>query len=274
MNTMDQEKLEIQKQWDNDPCGSETVQDREPESLEFYRAIRKHRYEEYAPWFDEVVGFQDWHDKDILEIGVGLGSDHYRFAVNGNHMTALDLSKEHLRHTVKHLQLEGLETNPIYGDAEEMPFPDHSFDVVYSFGVLHHTPNTERAIAEVYRVLKPGGTAIIGLYHKYSLFLIFRTIIYNGILKAGLFSKGWRKLVSEIEHRSEDSDAVPLVKVYSRREAKRLFNSFARVNSECCHVEASHFVYFERLFRCLGRRNLERLFAGAGWYVVIHATKA
>ena len=76
-------------------------------------------------------------------------------------MTALDLSREHLKHTSRHLTLEGLSTAPVYGDAERMPFPDNSFDLVYSFGVLHHTPGTQKAIAEVLRVLRPGGTALI-----------------------------------------------------------------------------------------------------------------
>lgn len=268
-NSLEQDKLEIQKQWDNSPCGAETVRDKEPETLEFFRAIRKHRYEEYAPWFDEVMRFDEWHDKEILEVGVGLGSDHYRFAVNGNRMTALDLSREHLRHTVKHLRLEGLETSPNYGDAEAMPFEDNRFDVVYSFGVLHHTPNTEKSIAEVRRVLKSGGTAIIGLYHRDSYFYWLFWLLIRGVLKGGLFRKGYRKLMSEIEYRAESDSAMPIVKVYSRTQARQLFADFSNVHLKVCHV---HPGVFQKGAPWL-RRMLEKYLGWFGWYVIAFAKK-
>ena len=134
MSDLHPDKVEIQKQWDNDPCGAVTVKDRAVGTLEFYREARRHRYEDYAPWMPGVMGFKEFSGKQILEVGVGLGSDHYSFAVNGNRMTALDLSREHLRLTKQHLNLEGLDNREFYGDAEKMPFEDNSFDVVYSFG--------------------------------------------------------------------------------------------------------------------------------------------
>lgn len=266
---MNQDKLEIQKQWDNDPCGAVTVQDQEPESLDFYRAIRQHRYTEYGPWFDRVMGFADWRDKDVLEVGVGLGSDHFRFASNGNRMTALDLSREHLRHTVKHLGLEGLQTDANYGDAEKMPFDDNRFDVVYSFGVLHHTPDTEKSIAEVHRVLKPGGTAIIGLYHRDSYFYWLMTILFRGVVKGGLFRKGYRRLMSEIEYRTDTDSAMPIVKVYSRSSARSLFQNFSSVQLKVCHVHPG-----ERQNHVQGLRPaLEKYLGWFGWYVVVFARK-
>lgn len=268
-NSLEQDKLEIQKQWDTDPCGAVTVQDKEPETLEFYRAIRKHRYEEYAPWFDEIVGFDQYRDRDILEIGVGLGSDHYRFAVNGNRMTALDLSREHLRHTSKHIQLEGLNTTAVYGDAEQMPFEDNNFDVVYSFGVLHHTPDTEKSIAEVRRVLKPGGVAIIGLYHRDSYFYWLSTLLIRGILKAGLFKKGYRKLMSEIEYRTETDSAMPIVKVYSRSQTRRLFSDFSSVELKICHIHPGSFQQNRGWLRTI----LEKYLGWFGWYVIAFARK-
>ena len=234
---LDKDKLEVQKQWDTDPCAANTVQDQVPESLEYYRAIRYHRYNEYGPWFDDVVKFEQWKDKDVLEIGVGLGSDHYRFASNNNRMTALDLSREHLRHTKKHLELEGLSTESVYGDAENIPFEDNKFDLVYSFGVLHHTPGTEQAIDEIYRVLKPGGQAIVGLYHRDSYFYWLRTMFVLGILQGKLWTKGKRRLLSEIEYRQDQLSAIPLVKVYSRKQTKKMFSRYSEVKLTVCHVD-------------------------------------
>lgn len=263
------DKREVQKQWDQDPCGAVTAKDRPIGTLDFYRAVRNHRYNDYAPWFDDIVRFDEWKHKDVLEVGVGLGSDHFRFARNRNRMFALDLSREHLTHTHRHLKLERLTTRPIYGDAESMPIRDNTFDLVYSFGVLHHTPNTQAAVTEVHRVLKPCGTAIIGLYHRNSYFFWGTTMLFNGVLRGGLWRKGWRRLLSEIEFREDPNSALPLVKVYSRRQAKWLFNQFSRVEIIASHV---HPVSFQR-FAPFSRAFLERFFGWFGWYLVIKARK-
>src|SRR5581483_8549039 len=101
-------------------------------------------------------------------------------------MHALDLSAEHLRHTKQHLAIHGLQTRPVLGDAEKNPYGDASFDLVYSFGVLHHTPNTASAVREIFRVLRPGGTALIGLYHRDSWFFWLQVLLRRGILLAEL----------------------------------------------------------------------------------------
>ena len=229
------DKSETQKQWDKDPCGASTVHGEAPESLAFFRVAREHRYGVYAPWFEKVMEFVNYRNKEILEIGVGLGSDHFRFAELGNKMTALDLSREHLRLTSKHLELEGFTTEAVYGDAEAPPFPDERFDLIYSFGVLHHTPDTEGAIHHVHRMLKPGGTALIGLYHRDSIFFWVNTILINGVLKGGLWKDGYRRLVSRIEYRSESNDAIPLVKVYSKWQAVNLFKDFRSIQIQITH---------------------------------------
>ena len=269
------DKMEVARQWDGDPCGAVTAVDGAPESAAWYRSVREQRYGVYAPWMPAAMGFERGSGKDVLEIGVGVGSDHYSFALAGARMTALDLSREHLRHTTKHLAHFGLATQPHYGDAERMPFADNSFDIVYSFGALHHTPGTAAAISEVHRVLRPGGTALIGLYHRHSFFFWVSTILGRGIVRLGLVRKGLRRLLSEIEYRSAENSAVPLVKVYSRREARSLFREFDRVKITTHHVEASHFPIVGRWFEnVVSRSQLERYLGFGGWYVIIEASKA
>lgn len=271
--TMD-DKAEIQKQWDRDPCGAVTADDADPESAGWYESVRRHRYEEYAPWMPAVMRFEEWKDRDVLEIGVGLGSDHLSFALGGSKMHALDLSAEHLRHTRKHLAVHGLQTEGVLGDAEANPFPEASFDLVYSFGVLHHTPDTAAAVREVLRVLRPGGAALIGLYHRDSWFFWLRTVLFRGVLRCRILTKGWRRLLSEIEYRSANNPAVPLVKVFSRASAAALFAGFEDVRMSVHHVEAGHFPPpLSWLLRPLARRTLERWLGFGGWYAIIRARK-
>jgi SAM-dependent methyltransferase len=268
------DKAEIQKQWNRDPCAAVTADDSEVESAAWYESVRRHRYGVYAPWMPEVMKFEDWKGRDVLEIGVGLGSDHLSFALGGSKMYALDLSTEHLRHTRKHLAAHGLLTEGVPGDAEANPFPDASFDLVYSFGVLHHTPDTARAVREILRVLRPGGTALIGLYHRDSWFFWLWTVLFRGVLLCGIPRKGWRRLLSEIEYRSADNPAVPLVKVYSRAAAAALFSGFEDVRTSVHHVEAGHFPPpLSSLLRPFARRTLERWLGFGGWYVIVRARK-
>ena len=271
---LNRDKTEIARQWDTDPCGAETAASERPESRAWYESVRMHRYVEYAPWIPQAFRFERWRGRKALEIGVGLGSDHYSLAMNAVDLTALDLSREHLRHATKHLRLFGYNTSGTLGDAERMPFATGSFDLVYSFGALHHTTNTEVAINEIERVLRPGGTALIALYHRDSFFFWFWTFCVGGLLKLGFLRKGWRQVLSEIERRSSGNTAVPLVKVYSRRQARKLFRNFDGVRVATHHVESSAIpgvgTWLEHRF---GRAWLEEKFGFLGWYIVVEATK-
>jgi SAM-dependent methyltransferase len=261
-------KAEIRKQWDADPCGASTAPHEQPGTRAFYEQVRQYRYRVYAPWLDPLIESATTPRRRILEIGVGLGSDHWRFASAGNSMVALDLSREHLRQTRRHLELEGLFTRPVYGDAECTGFADESFDLVYSFGVIHHTPSPSSAVKEIHRILRPGGVAIVAVYHRYSLNLLW-FVARNGLLRGGLFRRRWSQFLSEIEYRKEPTSAVPLVKLFSRREAKQLFAGFKNVQISTHHVE------LPPLHRRWpnSRMSLEHLGRLFGWYVVVRAER-
>jgi SAM-dependent methyltransferase len=268
------DKLEARKQWDTDPCGAVTAAPLTPETAGWYESVRRFRYDVYAPWLPAVIDAERSAGKDVLEIGVGLGSDHLSFALAGARMHALDLSAEHLRHTQRHLNFHGRQTEARLGDAERNPWPDNSFNLVYSFGVLHHTPGTAVAVQEVLRVLRPGGVAVIGLYHRDSWFYWLWTILWRGVLRLGLVLKGKRRLLSEIEYRSVDNDALPLVKVYSRSQAKRLFTGFDTVSVSTHCVDAGHFPPpLSWLLKKVSKERLERWLRFGGWYVIVRATK-
>jgi SAM-dependent methyltransferase len=265
-------RREAQKQWEANPCGASTVHGRAPESLEWFREARRVRYEDYAPWLRGATGIGSIRDSDVLEIGVGLGSDHYTLARGGNRMTALDLSREHLRLTELHLALEGLSTRAVHGDMERMPFADASFDVVYSFGVLHHTDHMDRAVAEIRRVLRPGGCAIVGVYHRDSVFFWLSTVLFNGVLKAGLLRWGWRGSLARIEAGAGEG-IVPTVRVLSRRGLRGLFREFNVASLRSAGIMPDDFLHAQVLLRRVSRRRLERTLGALGWYLVIRADR-
>jgi SAM-dependent methyltransferase len=109
------------------------------------------------PFIVPFANFEANKGKKVLEIGVGLGADHQRFAEAEADLHGIDLTERTVAHIGRRLKLFGLSSRLSVGDAENLDFPDQNFDLVYSWGVLHHSPNTPKAIDEVFRVLKPGG---------------------------------------------------------------------------------------------------------------------
>ena len=122
------------------------------------------------PWIRPFANFPSALNRDVLEIGVGMGADHLEWAkALPRSLTGIDITDRAIRFTADRLRLYGLCSDLRVADAENLPFPDKSFDIIYSYGVLHHTPDTARAIQEVHRVLRPGGLAKIMIYHSRSL---------------------------------------------------------------------------------------------------------
>lgn len=121
----------------------------------------------------------------FLEIGCGMGTDALQIAKKGIEVTAIDLTDEGIRLAKDRFSLNNYSADLRIADAENLPFEDTYFDIVYSFGVLHHIPDTQKAINEIYRVLKPGGEAYIMLYNKISL-NYFAHLITHTSFDAGL----------------------------------------------------------------------------------------
>jgi ubiquinone/menaquinone biosynthesis C-methylase UbiE len=172
--------------------------------------------------------FEKFNDKKTLEVGVGLGSDHMLLAQAGAILTGVDLTHRAIEHTKRRFELLGLKSNLIIADAENLPFSDNEFDAIYSWGVLHHSPNTQKAIDEVYRVLKPGGFAKIMIYHKFSLVGYMLWIRY-GLMKLNPFIS-----LTYIYHHYLES---PGTKAYSYAEVRKLFDKFniIELNSPLSH---------------------------------------
>ena len=119
-------------------------------------------------WIRETIPFEVAHGKDVLEIGCGNGVDGIVFAQQGSRYTGVDLTETAVEAARRHFEMMGLEGVFQTENAEKLSFGHESFDIVYSFGVVHHTPSPVRAIDEVFRVLRPGGLAIVMVYHRHS----------------------------------------------------------------------------------------------------------
>lgn len=213
-------KKQVHDFWNNASCGEDLYLT--DNTGEGYLAHVKKRYE-LEPFIKDFAEFDLYNNKDVLEIGVGLGADHQQFAQEGARLKGIDLTDRAVKHTTQRLKLFGLESDLKTGDAENLPYPDNSFDLVYSWGVLHHSPDTQKAILEVCRVLKKGGEAKIMIYHKYSLVGYMLWLRY-ALLRLNPFTS-----LAEIYSNHLES---PGTKAYSVKDAANLFSCFEHTKIE------------------------------------------
>lgn len=156
-------KNQVAEFWNAEPCGSRYLDG----SAEFAaHAQARYTLEPYIPGF---AGFAQSRGLRVLEIGVGMGADYEQWLRAGAFASGVDLSTASLHQAQRRCELAGLQHDLRVADAENLPFPDGTFDVVYSYGVMHHSPDTARCLREAWRVLKPSGEARIMLYHHASL---------------------------------------------------------------------------------------------------------
>jgi len=253
-------KAKVQEYWNEHPCGTQFT-DLEWGSREFYQAVEQDRYQR-QPFMSEAVGFDRYAQRDLLEIGCGLGTDLFQFARAGARVTGLDLTPQSVSLARHRFETEGVAGNFLAGDAENLPFPDEQFDVVYSFGVLHHTPDTQRAFSEVRRVLRPGGEAVVMLYHSrsshyyigYPLTMLSRLRNGDGLMGRSEYFRVY------------DGESNPLGKAYTRRQMRKFLGRFEI-------VEQRSFETWRPRLSGFANRVLVGLGSRFGFYVVTRARK-
>lgn len=211
-------KAEVRAFWESGPCGTRLASSH-PGTPEFFAEVEAARYRA-EPFIPGFAGFEQARGKRVLEVGIGLGTDFVRFARAGAVLTGLDLTQAAVDLSRTRLGQEGLSAEIVRGDAETLPFPDGSFDLVYSWGVLHHTPDTAKAIAEVRRVVAPGGEARIMLYSRRSWFAL-GAWVRHGLL-AG---RPWRSFADVLFRHVESAGT----KAYTQAELEELFAGWSSV---------------------------------------------
>jgi len=214
--TLDQ----IREFWDQAACGEKLLLP-SMDRVGFERqAAERYRLE---PFIINFAEFSSWHGKRVLEVGVGLGADHQKFVEAGSITTGVDLTPRAIELTKFRLSEFDLDSDLRIANVESLDFPDEEFDLVYSWGVIHHSPDTPKAIEQIYQVLKPGGSTRIMIYHKWSL-IGFMLWTRYGLLRLRPFTP-----LDEIYATYLES---PGTKAYSIDEASNLFADFENVEIE------------------------------------------
>jgi len=210
---------EVRAYWEAEPCGTGAPELTQIEkgSLAWFLELERTRYV-LDPYIWSVAQFARHAGERVLEIGVGAGTDHAQWAAVTDKLHGVDLTAAAIETTSRNLALRGRRSNLQRLDAEALPFEDGAFDVVYSWGVIHHAEAPERVFAEVHRVLRPGGVFLGMLYARHSL-VAYRKWFGNA-LKAG---RPWRSLKSVIWDHMESVGT----KAYTEAEVRQLFAAFA-----------------------------------------------
>ena len=206
---------DVKNFWDRASCGE--VYSQGKDEREKYSSQAGTRYE-LEPYILTFAEFDLARGKDALEIGVGMGADHQRLAEAApKTLHGVDLTERAIEHTKARLSAFGLHSELATANAESLPFADSSFDYVYSWGVIHHSPDTHQAAHEIYRVLRAGGRAKVMIYHRYSM------VGYMLWTKYGLLAG---KPLTSLDTIYRDHLESPGTKAYSVREATAMFSKF------------------------------------------------
>lgn len=202
----------------------------EPFSREFYNEIDRRFFADaftYLPWkhrpFEALIPFDSLASQDVLEIGVGNGSHAQLLAGAARTFTGVDLTTYAVESTTKRLQAFGLAGKVIQADAEKLPFADQSFDFVWSWGVIHHSSDTNKVLQEIHRVLRPNGTAVLMVYYYSWWNAYFICGLLHGICQGQLF-KGLS--IHEIMQHSTDG---ALARFYTMPEWRQLVSPYFSV---------------------------------------------
>jgi 2-polyprenyl-3-methyl-5-hydroxy-6-metoxy-1,4-benzoquinol methylase len=218
-STTEKSVADVQRYWDERPCNIRHSP-KPVGSKEYFDDVEARKYfvEPHIPAFAE---FERWQAKRVLEVGCGIGTDSINFARAGADLTAVELSSESLRIAEQRAELMGVSDRITFvqANAEELTsaLDAEPYDLVYSFGVVHHTPHPERALAEMRRLTAPGGTLKLMVYHRRS-WKVFWIVAAHG---KGRF---WKTDALVAEH-SEAQTGCPVTFSYTRGEARELVES-------------------------------------------------
>jgi 2-polyprenyl-3-methyl-5-hydroxy-6-metoxy-1,4-benzoquinol methylase len=276
-STTEKSIADVQRYWDARPCNIRHSA-KPVGSKEYFDEVeaRKYLVEPHIPAFAE---FERWNGKRVLEVGCGIGTDSINFARAGADLTAVELSGESLRIAAERAKVMGVADRIrfVQANAEELTsaLDDEPYDLVCSFGVIHHTPRPERALAEMRALMAPRGTLKLMIYHRHS-WKVFWIVVAQG---RGRF---WKTDELVAEH-SEAQTGSPVTFSYTRSEARELVESSGfRVDDldvdhvfpyrirdyvEYRYVKEPYFRWMpDQLFRAFERRF--------GWHLLVTAEAA
>ncbi len=265
---------EVRDFWDRHPCGV-TLSEKPVGSREYLDEVERERYsrEPHIPGF---ARFERWKGKKVLEIGCGIGTDSISFARAGADLTAVDLSERSLEIVRRRFDVYGLRARLVSGNAEELSsfVPIEPYDLIYSFGVVHHTPHPRRVVKEIQKYCHAQTELRMMLYAKWSWMVL-------GLIRRpghGAFWKANRLVRTYVEAQK----GCPVTYIYSFRDVRRLLEGF-----EIREMRKASLLLPERVIRIEGHilpARIRRSAVGAafnrwlerhlGWNILIVAKPA
>jgi len=281
--------------WNSNPCQSR-LSDAD-DRRQYFAEISRKRYDGREWHVPTVAAFEQYAGKDVLEIGCGFATDGLEFAKAGARYVGVDLTPSAIEMARERFQLFGVPGKFEVANAEErLPFPDNTFDHVYSFGVIHHSPRPERIVSELHRVLRPGGTFTVMLYNRTSINYYIEIMFLRRTLRWLLLPRFMPALLARITgferwklegHRdflvkagklskeqwvsmNTDGPHCPLARVYNRAEASELFQAFGNVKQDVWEFNVDHWPFVRRLVPSSVEKSLGHQW---GWHRMIYGVK-
>jgi 2-polyprenyl-3-methyl-5-hydroxy-6-metoxy-1,4-benzoquinol methylase len=264
----------VREFWDRRPCNIRHSE-RPVGTREYFDEVEARKYfvEAHIPAFAD---FERWRNQKVLEIGCGIGTDTINFARHGAWVTAVDLSGRSLEIARQRAAVYGVRDRIRFyeGDAEQLSkfVPVEPYDLVYSFGVIHHTPHPERVLNEVRSYTRPGSTLKFMVYHRRSWKVLWILVTYGN-------GKFWR-LKELVARHSEAQTGCPVTHTYTRREARELLERYrCRVGkTQVEHIfpyRIREYIRYRYMpvwyFRWMPRRLFRWLERRFGWHLCLTA---
>jgi len=286
---------DVRSFWNANPCQSNLSE--ADDRRRYFQEISNNRYGRREWHVPTVAQFSAFQGKDVLEIGCGIATDGLEFAKNGANYVGVDLTPHSIELAKERFGLFGVPGRFEVANAEEgLPFPDNSFDHVYSFGVIHHSPVPEKIVREIYRVLRKGGTLTVMLYNRTSINYYVEIMFLRKLLRwcllpgfmPGLIAavtgfdrwklEGHRKILAEKKRISKDEwismntdgPFCPLARVYNEKEAASLFRDFGNMRQEVWEFNVEHWSFVGRAIPDSVAKSIGRHW---GWHRMIYAEK-
>lgn len=256
--------------WDSRPCNIKHST-KEIGTIEYFEEVEKRKFL-VEPHIPKFANYEKWAGKKVLEIGCGLGTDSINFVKAGAKLTVIELSEKSLNLCKKRLQNLNYQATFICGNAEKLSelLPNEKFDLIYSFGVIHHSPNPKNIINEVEKFMNKDTELYIMLYSKWCWKGLWIVMAY-GKMK---FWK-WKEL---IQYYSEAKEGCPVTFVYSKKEIKNLLENFEIISVKKDHIfpyKISEYIKYNYTYNWYWRimpKFLFRLFEKFfGWHTLIKA---